>query len=113
MANPSRIPWLFRSGRKNDRIDAEKLSILGYLKQVPKVHLPPPQVSVWRGLINERRKLVTKRTPAKIQIRALLRTQVLRCPHKSLWTRLGMIRLRCLPLERILKSRFARPIAEL
>src|SRR5262245_50072723 len=45
VANPSRIPWLFRDGRKNDRLDARKLAILGYLDQVPTVHLPPPEVS--------------------------------------------------------------------
>ncbi len=113
VANPSRIPWLFRSGRKNDRIDAQKLSILSYLKQVPKVHLPPPEVSDWRGLINERRQLVTKRTRAKIQIRALLRGQVLQCPYKGLWTRRGMIWLRGLDAERVVKGRIARLIDEL
>ena len=113
VANASRIPWLFRSGRKNDRLDAQKLSILSYLRQVPQVHLPPPQVSAWRGLINERRQWVTKRTRAKIQIRALLRTQALRCPHKSLWTRCGMIWLHGLELGQILKGRIARLIKEL
>ena len=113
VANPSRIRWLFREGRQNDRLDAKKLSILSYLGQVPAVHLPPPEVSAWRGLINERRQWVTKRTRAKIQIRALLRTQALRCPHKGLWTRRGMIWLRGLELERILKDRIARLIKEL
>ena len=28
VANPSRIPWLFRDGRKNDAIDARKLATL-------------------------------------------------------------------------------------
>ncbi len=113
VANPSRIPWLFRSGRKNDRIDAQKLSILSYLKQVPKVHLPPPEVSDWRGLINERRQLVTKRTRAKIQIRALLRTEALHCPHKSVWTRCGMVWLKALKLKQILKGRITRLIDEM
>ena len=49
VANPSQIPWLFRSGRKNDRIDAQKLSILSYLDQVPKVHLPPPDSTSFRA----------------------------------------------------------------
>ncbi len=113
VANPSQIPWLFRSGRKNDRIDAKKLSILSYLGQVPKVHLPPPEVSEWRGLINERRQLVTKRTRAKIQIRALLHTQALHCPHKSVWTRCGMVWLKALKLKQVLKGRIARLLDEL
>ena len=113
VANPSQIPWLFRAGRKNDRIDAKKLSILSYLGQVPKVHLPPPEVSEWRGLINERRQLVSKRTRAKIQIRALLHTQALHCPHKSVWTRCGMIWLKALKLKEILKGRITRLLDEL
>ena len=40
VANPSRIPWLFRDGRKNDALDARKLATLLYLNQVPTVHLP-------------------------------------------------------------------------
>ena len=35
VANPSRIPWLFRSGKKNDRADAKKLATLLYLDQLP------------------------------------------------------------------------------
>jgi hypothetical protein len=47
VANPSRIPWLFRDGRKNDSIDARKLATLLYLDQLPCVHLPRPRL-VWR-----------------------------------------------------------------
>jgi transposase len=113
VANPSRIPWLFRDGRKNDRLDARKLAILGYLDQVPTVHLPPPEVSAWRGLINERRQLVSKRTCAKQQIRALLRANALVCPTKGLWTHRGRIWLKELPLEVILRSRINRLLAEI
>lgn len=113
VANPSRIRWLFMDGRKNDRLDARKLAILSHLGQVPAVHLPPAKVSAWRGLINERRQVVTKRTRAKIQLRALLRTRALRCPHKSLWTRRGLIWLRGLELESILRSRIERLLVEL
>ena len=80
---------------------------------MPKVHLPPPEVSEWRGLINERRQLVNKRTRAKIQIRALLHTQALHCPHKSVWTRCGMIWLKALNVKQILKGRITRLLDEL
>lgn len=76
VANPSRIPWLFRDGRKNDRLDARKLATLLYLKQLPTVHLPQAEVSAWRALINHRRKLVTQRTQIKNQIRAILRASL-------------------------------------
>lgn len=113
VANASKIRWLFMDGRKNDRLDAQKLSILSHLGQVPAVHLPPPAVSGWRGLINERRQLVAKRTRAKVQIRALLRAHSLRCPYRDLWTRRGLVWLRGLALEAILRSRLDRLLAEL
>jgi hypothetical protein len=55
VVNASRVPWLFRDGRKNDCIDARKLATLLYLRQLPRVHLPSPQVSAWRALIQDRR----------------------------------------------------------
>lgn len=113
VANPSRIPWLFRDGRKNDRLDARKLAILSHLDQVPTVHLPSPEVSAWRGLINERRQWVSKRTRAKLQIRALLRANALLCPHPGLWTRGGMIWLAGLSLDAIVRARINRLVAEL
>jgi transposase len=90
VANPSRIPWLFRDGKKNDRLDARKLATLLYLKQLPTVHLPAIDVSAWRALINHRRGLVNRRTALKNRIRAIIRTFGQRCPHRSCWTRQGM-----------------------
>ena len=91
VANPSRIPWLFRDGKKSDRIDARKLAILLSLKQLPTVHLPSADVSAWRALIQHRRGLVARRTMTKNRIRAILRSFALRCPHRSLWTRQGLV----------------------
>jgi transposase len=90
VSNPSQMPWLFRSGKKNDRIDAKKGATLLYLNQLPTVHLPPVQVSQWRALVNFRREMIGRRTILKNQIRSILRTFVRHCPHKSLWTRKGM-----------------------
>ena len=91
VANPSRIPWLFRDGRKNDRLDARKLAILLHMDQLPKVHLPSGAVSHWRSLINFRRSLVQQRTAIKIRVRALLRARGLRYGRRNLWTRVGMM----------------------
>jgi transposase len=89
MANAARIPWLFRSGRKNDRLDAQKLATLLYLGQLPTVHLPPAEISLWRELIQYRRRLVNEQSRIKNRIHALLRSEALRCPHRSCWTRAG------------------------
>lgn len=89
VANASRIPWLFRDGRKNDKLDARKLATLLYLKQLPQVHLPSADVSAWRALVNHRRTLVKRRTILKNQIRSIVRAFGYCCPHKSCWTRIG------------------------
>ncbi len=99
VANPSRIPWLFRDGRKNDRLDARKLATLLYLDQLPQVHLPAADVSAWRALINHRRTLVKRRTMAKLQIRAILRAFQTPCRYKNCWTKRGMAWLRSLTFD--------------
>jgi transposase len=100
VANPALIPWLFRSGRKNDRLDAQKLATLLYLGQLPTVHLPPAEVSLWRELIQYRRSLVHEQTRIKNRIHALLRSEALRCPQRSCWTRAGRVWLRALSFAR-------------
>jgi transposase len=113
VANSSRIPWLFREGRKNDRLDARKLATLLYLNQVPTVHLPPASVSSWGAMINHRRSLVKRRTMIKNQIRALLRSFAYRCPHRSPWTRAGRVWLRSLTFDRTRDVMMASLMAEL
>jgi len=99
VANPSLIPWLFRDGRKNDRLDARKLATLLYLKQLPTVHLPTAKISAWRALINHRRTLVKRRTMVKNQIRTIVRAFGHRCPFKNLWTHRGQTWLLSLELD--------------
>lgn len=101
VANPSRIPWLFRDGRKNDKLDACKLATLLALDQLPTVHLPSADVSAWRALINHRRTVVKHRGRIKNQVRAILRTFGYRCPHKSCWSRIGRVWLTSLTFDGI------------
>ena len=113
VANPSRMPWLFRDGRKNDKLDARKLATLLHIDQVPSVYLPRAEVSIWRSLINFRRTQIKRRTMIKNQIRAMLRAEALRCPHKSLWTRSGQSWLRSLPFDAARKLMLRGLMAEL
>ncbi len=113
VANPSRIPRLFRDGRKNDSIDARKLATLLALDQLPRVHLPRAEVSSWRSLINSRRGVIKRRTMVKNQIRSILRAGMLRCPHKSLWTRRGLAWLREQTLDECRQGMVRRLLAEL
>lgn len=113
VANPARIPWLFRDGRKNDRLDARKLATLLYLDQLPRVHLPRAEVSLWRSSIQHRRALIHRRTMVKNQIRSILRSCMLRSPHRSLWTRRGREWLNTLKFETLRQSRVQRLLREL
>src|SRR6478735_5170869 len=61
VAHPGQLRLIFRAKKKNDRVDADKLAKLLYLKEVPAVHVPGMDVRAWRGLINYRRKLVGRR----------------------------------------------------
>ena len=54
VAHPGHLRLIFRSKKKNDRIDAEKLAKLIYLGEVPTVHVPSPEVRAWRGTAEHR-----------------------------------------------------------
>lgn len=91
VAHPGHLRLIFRSKRKNDRVDAKKLATLLLLDQVPVIHVPAIEVRDWRSLIEFRNRLVGKRTRAKNGIRALLRGHGIAMPvGKRLWTQKGL-----------------------
>lgn len=89
VAHPGKIRLIFRSKRKNDRIDAEKLAKLLYLGEVPAVYVPRTEVMGWRRMICFRENTVRKRTQLKNQLRALLRSLGIEAV-RSLWSRAGI-----------------------
>lgn len=100
VAHPGQLRLIFRAKRKNDRIDAQKLAQLLALDLVPPVYVPSAGVRAWRELINYRTGVVNKRTRAKNEIRALLRTLGIAAPKRpGLWTKKGLGWLRGLELE--------------
>jgi transposase len=88
VAHPGQLRLIFRSKRKNDRVDAEKLAKLLYLDEVPPVYVPSLHVRSWRSMIEHRQKLLQERTRAKNQVRALLRGHARAAP-RGLWTKQG------------------------
>ena len=88
VAHPGDLRLIFRSKRKNDRIDARKLALLMYLDQMPAVYVPAVDVRSWRRLIEYRRSLVHKRTRCKNQLRTWLRRHGI-LPRRGLWTQAG------------------------
>jgi transposase len=92
VAHPGQLRLIYRSKRKNDRVDAAKLAKLLYLDMVPRVHVPRADVRAWRALITYRHRLISKRVAVKNQIRALLRgLGIVDAPAgKRMWSRKGL-----------------------
>jgi transposase len=89
VAHPAHLRLIYRSKRKNDRVDAAKLARLLFLDAVPAVHVPRPEARAWRSMIEFRQKLVARRTGVKNQLRALLRARAIQAV-KHLWNKSGV-----------------------
>jgi len=91
VAHPGRLRLIFRSKRKNDRADAEKLARLLYLGEVPAIHVPSRDVRSWRRLIEHRKSSVGDRSRIKCRLRALLRSYGVSAPRgMGLWSKRGL-----------------------
>lgn len=97
VAHPGQLRLIFRSKRKNDRVDAEKLAKLLFLGEVPPVHVPSVETRSWRSMIEHRRRLILQRTGTKNTLRALFRSHGLVAP-KRCWSQRGLAALRQLEL---------------
>jgi transposase len=75
VANPSKMTWIYRTTKKNDRIDARKMAVLLSIGEVPAVYMPSKEVRQWRETILHRKKIVGKRVQVKNRIRATLKSQ--------------------------------------
>lgn len=91
VAHPGQLRLIFRSKKKNDRIDARKLAKLLFLGEVPPVHVPDAEVRSWRSLIEFRRRTMDKRTRVKNSLRALLKSYGIVKPKeiRTLWSKAG------------------------
>jgi len=89
VSNPSKMTWIYRTAKKNDRIDSRKQAVLLSIGEIPAVHMPSVEVRQWRNMILHRRKLVNKVTEVKNRIRAVLKSQGFTSGiHRgSLWNR--------------------------
>jgi transposase len=96
VAHPGQVRLIFKSKKKNDRIDAAKLATLLFLGQVPRAYIPEARVRSWRGLVEFRRATVDKRTAVKNGLRALFRGCGIQSvhPRKGLWAGKGLAWLR-------------------
>jgi transposase len=90
VAHPGQLRLIFKSKRKHNRVDAKKLAKLLYLDEVPQVHVPKADVRSWRGTIQWRQKLLSRRVAVKNQVRSLLKSQGIQVGVKGLWTKRGL-----------------------
>jgi transposase len=73
VAHPARLAVIWKSKRKFDRADGEKLARVLYMEMVPEVWVPPVQIRKWREMVEFRRRLTEKQTRCKSQLKAHLR----------------------------------------
>lgn len=115
VAHPGQLRLIFRSKRKNDRVDAAKLAKLLYLGEVPQAYVPDQDVQAWRELIEHRRRVVDRQTGCKNAIRSLLRAHGVPIP-KGLWTKKGQAWLAALEWPtlagRVKRDMLAEELAE-
>src|SRR5436190_4317768 len=90
VAHPAQLRLIFRSKRKNDRVDSAKLSKLLYLDEVPVGHEPGGGGRARRGLNNYPRNPVCPRAAGKAQGRALFRGPGVAATVRGLWTAKGI-----------------------
>lgn len=100
VAHPGQLRLIFKSKRKHDRVDAQKLARLLLMDLVPPVHVPREQVRHWRQMIEFRRRQVDRRVAIKKSLRSLLRAQAVVVPREvgRLWSRKGLAWLQALEL---------------
>ena len=86
VANPDKMTWIYRTAKKNDRIDARKMAVLLSIGEIPAVHMPTKEVRQWRMVICHRKKLLEGLVATKNRLRALLKSQGISRPlHKGSW----------------------------
>jgi len=54
ISNPTKLTWIYRTAKKNDRIDARKQAVLLSMDEVPRVHMVSKAICEWRRTIRER-----------------------------------------------------------
>jgi transposase len=86
VANPDKMTWIYRTAKKNDRIDARKMAVLLSIGEIPSVHMPRREVRQWRMIIYHRKKLLAASVSAKNRIRAILKSQgISKAANRGKW----------------------------
>jgi transposase len=111
VAHPGKLRLIYRSKRKNDKVDAQKLAKLLLLDMVPPVHVPDIDVRAWRSLIVLRQRVLAQVVRAKNQIRGVLRENDI-AGAKWLWSKKQLAWLGALDLHPVAKLRLELAVEE-
>jgi transposase len=111
VAHPAKLRLIYKSKRKNDRVDAQKLAKLLLLDMVPPVHVPHVDIRAWRSLIILRQRVMAQVVRAKNQIRGVLREHDIAGP-KWLWSKKKLAWLDTLELHPVAKLRLDLAVEE-
>jgi transposase len=103
VVNPSKMTWIYKTSKKNDRVDARKMAVLLSIGELPTVHMPNREVRQWRQMILHRRTIIHGRTRIKNRIRALLKSEGFRRPEHGggWWKKINRLWMRRLCREHI------------
>lgn len=86
VANPDKMTWIYRTTKKNDRMDARKMAVLLSIGEIPAVYMPTKEVRQWRMVICHRKKLLSTSVTAKNRIRAIFKSQgITKTANKGKW----------------------------
>jgi len=79
------MTWIYRTAKKNDRMDARKMAVLLSIGEIPAVHIPSKEVRQWRQMLLHRRRVVNQTTAVKNRVRALIKSQGLAKGYAGGW----------------------------
>jgi transposase len=85
LAHPGYVNRMKQTPDKSDLTDAQVLADLTRVGYLPRVWIPPLEIRELRTLVRHRQGLARDRRNVKLRLRALLREQRIKEPHKA-WT---------------------------
>jgi transposase len=90
MADPSKLPLIFSTSKKNDREDSYKLAKLLRLGELPEVHLPSRYSDDLRSLVRYRRSLGESITMLKNRVHSILASAGIKIDVTDIFGKKGM-----------------------
>ena len=72
LANTFKMAIIAKTGKKTDKVDAEKIAQILRMNMIPECHVPPPHIRGIRTMIRQRIRMVQDRTRIINRVHSLL-----------------------------------------